>query len=74
MIKVTRINGKQFVINSDLIEVMEATPDTVLTLTNGNKYVVTETVDTLIERIALFKQRCRPHQDLPPEAARGLEG
>jgi flagellar protein FlbD len=56
---VTRLNGKQFVINSDLIETMEATPDTVVLLTTGNKYVLLESLDTLIDRIAVFRRRCR---------------
>lgn len=60
MIYVTRLNGKQFVLNSDLIEMMEATPDTVITLTGGNKYVVSETTDELIRKIAEYKRRCHP--------------
>jgi flagellar protein FlbD len=60
MIYVTRINEKTFAINPDLIETMEETPDTVITLTNGSKYVVSESIDTLIERIAEFRRRCRP--------------
>lgn len=58
MIYVTRLKGIEFVINSDLIEIMEETPDTIITLTNGNKYVVAETVEVLIERIAEFRRRC----------------
>ena len=44
MIKVTRMNRTQYVINCDHIETVEATPDTVITLLNGKKYIVTETV------------------------------
>lgn len=40
MIDVTRMNGKQFTLNSDLIETIEETPDTVLTLTTGKKIIV----------------------------------
>ena len=40
MILLTRLNGEQIVINADLIERAEATPDTVLTLTSGTRYVV----------------------------------
>lgn len=58
MIYVTRLNGKIFAINPDLIEMMEETPDTVITLTGGNKYVVSEGIDVLIERIAEFRKRC----------------
>ena len=59
MIYVTRLNDKTFAINPDLIEMMEETPDTVITLTGGNKYVVSESIDVLIERIAEFRRRCR---------------
>ncbi|AET70286.1 uncharacterized protein, possibly involved in motility [Desulfosporosinus orientis DSM 765] len=57
MISVTRLNGKKFTLNSDLIEIMEETPDTVITLTGGNKYVVAEEIEVIIERIAEFRRR-----------------
>ena len=57
MIKVTRLNGKEFVINSDLIEFVEETPDTVITLTNGVKVVVKESVDEIIDKVGNFKAR-----------------
>jgi len=60
MIYVTRLNGKAFVLNCDLIETMEETPDTVITLTGGNKYVVSERMDVLIPRITNYHQRCHP--------------
>ncbi|MDA8220402.1 flagellar FlbD family protein [Desulfosporosinus sp.] len=59
MINVTRLNGKAFTLNSDLIETMEKTPDTVITLTGGNKYVVSEPIEVLIERIVEFRRRCQ---------------
>lgn len=55
MIKVKRLNGKEFVINSDLIEFIEETPDTVITLTTGKKVVVQESVDEVIEKVITFK-------------------
>lgn len=42
MIEVTRLKGKKIMINADLIETIEQTPDTVITLTSGKKYVVSE--------------------------------
>ncbi|MGI1658145.1 MAG: flagellar FlbD family protein [Desulfitobacterium sp.] len=60
MIEVTRLNGKKLVINSDLIETMEATPDTVITLTGGNKYVVVESTEELIRKVAEYKRFCHP--------------
>lgn len=60
MITVTRLNDKVFTINSDLIEMMEETPDTVITLTGGTKFVVSESITVLIERIVEFRRRCYP--------------
>lgn len=51
MIKLTRLNGPSFVINSDLIERVEATPDTVITLVDGDRFLVSESVDEVIERV-----------------------
>lgn len=51
MITVTRLNGPSFALNPDLIERVEATPDTVITLVDGTKYVVRESVDEVIARV-----------------------
>jgi flagellar protein FlbD len=51
MITVTRLNGPAFALNPDLIERIESTPDTVITLVDGAKYVVREPVDELIARV-----------------------
>lgn len=56
MIKLTRIDGTLFYLNPDLIEVMEATHDTHLTLTNGHRYVCAESPDLIVERIAEFRR------------------
>lgn len=42
MIEVTRLNGEKILLNSDLIEIVEETPDTVITLTSGKKIIVKE--------------------------------
>ena len=57
MIKVKRLNGKEFVVNSDLILYVEETPDTVITLTNGQKVVVQEKVDEIINNVVAFKAK-----------------
>ncbi|HOQ17101.1 MAG TPA: flagellar FlbD family protein [Defluviitaleaceae bacterium] len=57
MIKVTRLNGSYMVINSDLIEFVEETPDTVITMTTGKKIVVKENVDEIIQRVIEYKQK-----------------
>ena len=56
MIEVTRLNGKDFVLNAELIEVMEETPDTVITLTTGHKYVVKESLDEILDKIFTYKK------------------
>ncbi|MEW6723379.1 MAG: flagellar FlbD family protein [Bacillota bacterium] len=57
MIKVTRFNGSEITVNSDLIEFIEETPDTVITLLNGKKLVIRESADEVIDRIVAFRQR-----------------
>ncbi|WP_069649604.1 flagellar FlbD family protein [Caloranaerobacter ferrireducens] len=56
MVILKRINGKEFVLNSDLIEFVEATPDTIVTLTNGKKIVVKETVEEVIDKVINYKR------------------
>ena len=57
MIKVTKINGQEFYINSDLIEFIESTPDTIISLTTGKKIIVRETTVEVIEKIIEFKSK-----------------
>lgn len=54
MIRVTRLNGEPFVINSDLIERLDARPDTVVTLVDGTKYVIRETPDDVIRDVQMY--------------------
>ena len=63
MISVTRLNNKEFYVNCDLIEFIEATPDTVITLTTGKKIVVEDDIDTIIGKIIKFKRKI--YSDLP---------
>jgi flagellar protein FlbD len=56
MIRLTRLNHSALVVNSDLIEHIEATPDTVLSLTTGQKITVLETTDEVIDRIVCFRR------------------
>lgn len=57
MVILTKLNNQSFTINSDLIEVLEQTPDTVIVMTTGNKYVVKETPEEIIDKIVAFKRR-----------------
>ncbi len=54
MIKITRLNHTPLIVNSDLIEHIEMTPDTVIALTSGQKYMVLETTEEIIERVVSF--------------------
>ena len=56
MIKLTRLSHEPLVLNSDLIEHMEMTPDTVITLTTGQKVRVSETADEVIARVIEFRR------------------
>jgi flagellar protein FlbD len=52
---VTRLNGERFALNADLIERVEGHPDTVISLQEGTKYVVAETVDQVIREIRDYR-------------------
>jgi flagellar protein FlbD len=56
MIQLTRLNTQPLVVNSDLIKFVERAPDTVLTLLNGEKIVVRETVDAVLQKIVEFRK------------------
>jgi flagellar protein FlbD len=56
MIRLTRINRSPLVLNSDLIEHMETTPDTVIALTTGQKLVVLESADEVIQKVIDFRR------------------
>ncbi len=56
LIKVTRLNGKEFVLNAVFIEVVESFPDTTITLTNGRKYVVKESEEAVVKLVKDFYQ------------------
>ncbi|MGB6946575.1 MAG: flagellar FlbD family protein [Bryobacteraceae bacterium] len=56
MIRLTRINRVPLVLNSDLIEHVEATPDTVIALTTGQKLVVLESAEEVIQKVIEFRR------------------
>lgn len=63
MIEVTRLNGGKIVINSDLIETVEETPDTVLTFSSGKKIIVKESRQEVRNLVILYKRAC--YSDVP---------
>ena len=62
MITVTRLNHSKIVLNSDLIEQIEPTPDTVISLTTGQRIIVRESTEEIVQRIVDFR-RAILHQD-----------
>jgi flagellar protein FlbD len=56
MIRLTRINHVPLILNADLIEHVETTPDTVISLVNGQKFVVLESTDDVIRKVIEFRQ------------------
>jgi flagellar protein FlbD len=59
MIKVTKLNGREIVVNADLIEFVETTPDTLISLTTGRKIMVLEEMDDVIGRAIGYRSQAR---------------
>lgn len=57
MIKLTRLDRQQFVLNADLIRYVEQRPDTYVTLSSGERIVVRETMDEVVDRAVEYQQR-----------------
>ncbi|MGZ4445135.1 MAG: flagellar FlbD family protein [Nocardioides sp.] len=79
MITLTRLSGTVFALNADLIERVDATPDTVVTLVDGKKYVVTDTLDEVISAVRRYRGeiialsqvvRVEPFAEAPEEPRR----
>jgi flagellar protein FlbD len=84
MIQLTRLNNSPLIVNSDLIKFVEQSPDTVLTLINGEKILVRETAEKVLERIVQFRRTvlegiypvgshipAMPATEAPPKANEG---
>jgi flagellar protein FlbD len=56
MIKLKRLNGTNFVLNCELIETVEETPDTVISTINGKKFIVMETIEEIVEKVLEYKR------------------
>jgi flagellar protein FlbD len=57
MIVVTRLNGPQFAVNPDLLQRIESTPDTILTLIDGTKYIVAESMEEITRLVIAYRAR-----------------
>lgn len=58
MIALKKLNGAEFVVNADLIETLESTPDTVIRLTTGRTLVALNNVEDIVRKIVKYKQLC----------------
>jgi flagellar protein FlbD len=56
MIQLTRLNHVPLIVNSDLIEHVEVTPDTVIALTTGQKFMVLESAEDVVDRVIQFRR------------------
>ena len=56
MIKLTRLNHVPLIVNADLIEHVEVTPDTVVALTTGQKFMVLESAEEVVEKVIQFRK------------------
>lgn len=57
MIDVTGLDNKDFILNADHIEKIEEVPETLITLTNGKKYIVLQGIDEILEEVIRYKRR-----------------
>ncbi len=57
MITLHRLNGDQFSLNANNIEIIEEKPDTTITLTNEKKYIVKETMEEVLEKVVLYQRK-----------------
>ena len=77
MVRLTRLNRTSVVLNSDLIEHIDITPDTVITLTNGQILRVLETAEEVIRRVVEYRRRISGPPEIPepvlPEPGNALE-
>ncbi len=60
MIKLSRLNGQELVINAELIELIEAKPDTIITLTTGEKFIVRDSIADIIAKVKHYKREINP--------------
>ena len=65
MIKLTRLNKKEFYLNPDLIKTIEETPDTVIALVNGDHYLVLEKAPEVIDKIINFRVMLQNYSENP---------
>jgi flagellar protein FlbD len=67
MIKLHRLNGQEVILNAELVETVDAVPDTVINLVNGNRFVVKESMESVYRLVIEYKQTIsvRPPAGIP---------
>lgn len=69
MIKLTRLNGEPFILNAELIRYVEQRPDTFITLVSGDRIIVRESMDEVLDRAVAYQQ----HKHLMPTLLAGKQ-
>jgi flagellar protein FlbD len=73
MIKLTRLNRVPLIVNVDLIEHVEGTPDTVVALTNGQKFLVLESAEEIVDKVIEFRRGIMSAAGCPLKASEAME-
>lgn len=71
MIRLTRLDGMEFVLSAHQIETVETTPDTIITIVSGRKFLVRESADEIVARVVDFFRRTVPPS--PPAAEKPVD-
>jgi flagellar protein FlbD len=71
MIALQKLNGKAFVLNADFIESIEATPDSVIKLSNGKTLIAKNSVEDIVRKTIKYKQLCHETVQVVPKRETG---
>ncbi|MCP4724351.1 MAG: flagellar FlbD family protein [bacterium] len=66
MIELTRINNKKIIVNAEMIEFIESTPDTIVTTSSGKKVIITESIEEVIVKVIEYRRLCFPEKKYKP--------
>ncbi len=73
MIELTRINNKKIVVNAEMIEFIESTPDTIVTTSSGKKVIISESINEVITKVIEYRRLCFPEKKYKPLTEEELE-
>ncbi len=74
MIQLSHLNGKAFYLNAELVQTVESTPDTVITLTSHEKMIVKEPSELVIDRMIEYQRQVRQRPGYQPRPHKGSGG